>query len=166
MAEDAGTRDMNENPSRHAYATPESAARSQEPLETAANEPGVEEPHVSRSAYRPDEPKPFVRERAPHHTQPPVNDLQADDAEQDYSYESSYTYSRRGPITSHTYRRSRSNVKRAKQELKYGQYLSVPKGSREIFGTRDRVHRKQMVAAGVAVVAIVVIILLVLLMPH
>ena len=57
---------------------------------------------------------------------------------------------------------SRSNVKRAKQELKYGQYLSVPKGNREIFSSHDRAKRGRLLAIAivVAVVAIVAIIVL------
>ena len=108
--------------------------------------------------------QPFVRERAPRQTAPPVNDLQADDAvSQDYSHETSYTYSRGGPAKkSRTYRRSRSDVRRAKRELKYGQYLSVPKGSREIFGSRDRIRRRQFLAIGIVLAIIVVLVAVIL----
>ena len=122
-----------------------------------------------RPQARPDGDQPFVRQRRPHHTQPPVNDVQADDAiQQDFSYESSYTFSKRGPVggRSHTYRRSRSDMKRAKKTLRSGQYLSVPKGSREIFSSHDRIHRKQMIAVGVAVAAVAIIIFIVVFLQH
>ena len=109
----------------------------------------------------------FVRERRPHHTQPPVNDMQLDDApESAYAHESSYTLSPRRPVSSRTYQRSRSDVSRVKKELKYGQYLSVPKGSREIFGSRDKVRHRQLTVAVVALVAIAIVVALFYLLPH
>lgn len=110
---------------------------------------------------------PFVRERRPHISQPPVNDVQADDTlEHNYSHESGYTLSNHRPMSSRTYRRSRSDVTKVKKELKYGQYLSVPKGSREIFGTHDRTRHRQMVVICVAVVIVVVIVAVYLLMQQ
>lgn len=112
----------------------------------------------SRSA---DRRQPFVRQRAPHLTQPPVNDVQVDEEiGRDYPHESSYTLSSRHPLGSRTYRRSRSNVSRVKQQLKYGQYLSVPKGNHEIFSSRDRVRRHQLTVAVVAAAIIVAVIVL------
>lgn len=108
----------------------------------------------------------FVRQRAPHRTQPSVDDLQIDDAYgKSFNHDTSYTLSRR-PMAGSTYRRSRSSVSRAQKELRYGQYLSVPKGSHEIFGKRERIRRRQIAVAVIAIVAIVVVIAIFLSMPR
>lgn len=108
----------------------------------------------------------FVRQRTPHRTQPAVNDLQLDDAyDKGYSHDTSYTLSHR-PVVGSTYRRSRSGVSKAQKELRYGQYLSVPKGGHEIFGKRERIRRRQIAVAVIAVVAIVVVIAIFLAMPR
>lgn len=115
----------------------------------------------------PSQSQPFVRARAPHQTQTPVNDIQDDDAiKQEYSYDTSFTYSKHTPIEGRTYRRSRSNMRKAKQELKYGQYLSVPKGNREIFGSHDRIRRRQMLAIGIAIVIIILILIFFVILSH
>ena len=147
----------------------------------SATEPGTagteapETPHVpaaapaetANGAERQDPRPPFVRERRPHRTQPPVDDIQADEAlAHEYSHESGYTMSNHRPVSSSTYRRSRSDMSKVKKELKYGQYLSVPKGSREIFGSHDKVRRHQIQVAVIALVAIVVVIALFLLTQH
>lgn len=108
----------------------------------------------------------YVRQRTPHLTQPPVDDLKADEAyDHGFSHESSYTLNRRH-IPGGTYRRSRSQISRAQKELRYGQYLSVPKGSHEIFGKRERIRRKQIAVVVIAIVAIVVVVAIFLSMPR
>lgn len=103
----------------------------------------------------------YTRPRRPHKTIEAVNDLDADESyERGYAAETSYTVSSHGPIGSHTYRKSHSDISHVKRELKYGQYLSVPKGNREIFGGRDRRHR-QIIGVGVVAVAIIVLVLVV-----
>lgn len=111
-------------------------------------------------------PQAYVRPRTPHKTQPPVNDIQADEkVEHNYSHDSSYTLSSRSPITSRTYRKSRSQVSHVKKSLKYGQYLSVPKGSREIFGSREQLRKKHLLVALIIVLAIAAVALIVMFMP-
>lgn len=125
---------------------------------------GDNRPHPAGEARHHAEP--FVRERRPHHTQPPVDDLQDDDLlENDYATESGYTLPNRRPMSSRTYRRSRSNVSKVKKELKYGQYLSVPKGSREIFSSRDRTRHRQLMVAAIAAVAIAIVVIVFLVLP-
>lgn len=106
----------------------------------------------------------YVRTPRPHKTQPAVDDFQApEQSPQDvaYTHESSYTLSSRNPIQSRSYRKARSDQAKVRQELKYGQYLSVPKGSREIFSSRERQATKRRVVIGIIAVAIVVILLLI-----
>ena len=103
--------------------------------------------------------RPYVRPRRPHKSLAPVNDVEADESfERDYAAETSYTLSSRGPMASHAYRKSRSDISHVKRELKYGQYLSFPNGSREIFGGHDRKRRQVMAVGVIALVAIVLVI--------
>ena len=113
-------------------------------------------PHDQRPA--------FVREPRHHISQPPVNDLQADDTfESQYSHESGYTLSNRNRISRGAYRSAQSQETKVKQELKYGQYLSVPKGSREIFGSRERQRRRTIATATAVVAAIAIVVIIVVL---
>ena len=104
----------------------------------------------------------FVREPRHHKTQPPVNDVQADETyDNQYSHESGYTISNRNRLSRGMYRNARSQETKVKQELRYGQYLSVPRGSREIFGSRERQQRRTIAAIAIAVAIVAVIVLLV-----
>lgn len=104
----------------------------------------------------------YVRERARHVSQPPVDDMQADEAiESSYTYETGYTLQKRGLGGRGAYRRAQSQQNKIRQELKYGQYLSVPKGSREIFGSRESEHKKKVAITAVVVIAVVVILLII-----
>lgn len=104
----------------------------------------------------------YVREPARHVSQPPVDDMQADEAiESSYTYETGYTLQKRGLGGRGAYRRAQSQQNKIRQELKYGQYLSVPKGSREIFSSREDERKKKIAIAAVLVIAIVVILLIV-----
>ena len=113
---------------------------------------------ASRPARRPA----YVRKPRPHRTQPPVNDVPVDDEiGRGYAYDSSYTVHGRGHLRSGAYRRARSSEAKVRQELKYGQYLSVPKGNREIFSSRGASHKKRLaiVIVAIALLATLVIVL-------
>ena len=124
-------------------------------------EPTIETQQPEDGPQGPEQRPAFVREPRHHISQPPVNDVQADDTFQtQYSHESGYTLSNRNRISRGAYRGAQSQETKVRQELKYGQYLSVPKGSREIFGSRERQRRRTIgvAAAVVAVIAIIVIV--------
>lgn len=105
----------------------------------------------------------YVRQPTPHRRQPPVNDLKADEAyENNYSFDSSYTLKNRVTSSRGVYRHSRSQQEKVRQELKYGQYLSVPKGNREIFGSHEKEQKRRIAIIGIAVIAVIAILLIVL----
>ena len=114
-------------------------------------------------AVEPPSPRPaYVREPRHHKSQPPVNDVQADETyDNQYSHESGYTLSTRNRMSRGAYRSARSQETKVRQELKYGQYLSVPKGSREIFGSREHQQRRTIATAAVVVAVVALIVLLV-----
>lgn len=111
---------------------------------------------------------PYVRQPRPHTSQGAVDDLATDTptsttpTEPTYSHDSSYTLNSRTPIQSRSYRKARSNQMKFSQGNKYGQYLSVPKGNREIFASREQQARKRKAVIGIVVVAVLVIALIVL----
>ena len=105
----------------------------------------------------------FVREPVPHVTQPAVDLMDEDDTEGaiDYAHESGFT-TRRGPVLSGAgYRRSRADEKRFKKDLRYGQYLSVPKGRRDLFSSKRQTQRRRVTMALAAVIALAVVALVV-----
>lgn len=128
----------------------------------SAEEPGAD---VACEAPRAARRQPaYVRKPRPHRTQPPVNDVTADDEiGRGYAYDSSYTVSGRAGLRSGAYRRAHSSEAKVRQELKYGQYLSVPKGSREIFSQHNGARQKRVVA--VAAVIVVLVVLIIMLWP-
>lgn len=128
--------------------------------QASANGPAPETPAEHAPAQRPA----YVREPRYHKSQPPVNDIQADETyDNQYSHESGYTLSSRTGMSRGMYRGARSQETKVRQELKYGQYLSVPKGSREIFGSRERQQRRTIITVAVAVAVIAIVVLLVVL---
>ncbi len=104
----------------------------------------------------------YERAHPRHVSQPPVNDVEADDAlESSYGYETGYTIQKRGLGGKGAYRRAQSQQNKIRQELKYGQYLSVPKGNREIFGSRENERKKKLTIAAVIIVALIIVALIV-----
>ena len=103
----------------------------------------------------------YTRPRRHHVTQPPVNSLAEDDLEKEYVHDSNFVNGR-GPIGDRAYRRSRQDIATLKRDSPYGQYLSVPKGRRQIFASRERRRRLKAVLALFVVVAILVAVALVL----
>ena len=111
---------------------------------------------------RPEKPA-YVREPHPHVSQPPVDDMQADETyETSYTHDTGFTTQKRGIASQGAYRRAQKQELKVRQELKYGQYLSVPKGNREIFGSREDARKKRVLVGVVIAIAIVAIALIVL----
>lgn len=111
---------------------------------------------ASRRASRP-EPREYHRPATPHRTMPPVDDLAEDDLEAQINYVHDTDYANRSldPLSSREYRRNRSELSKAQKDLKYGQYLSVPKGRRAIFARQERVRRIKTIVAAVLLVAVI-----------
>ncbi len=132
------------------------------PREAPREDAAQPAPAPRRAAHASGRPA-YVHEPRHHRTQPPVNDVQADDTfEHQYAHDSSYTLSSRSPISRGAYRRARSSETKIRQELKYGQYLSVPKGNREIFASHDRTRRNRLLVVCAVVVVIAIVALIVL----
>lgn len=142
--------------------TPQVAAAADEQLGDAfAPEAPVASPFADDAApagpSRHDRPA-YERAQPRHVSQPPVNDMEADETlESSYGYETGYTIQKRGLGGKGAYRHAQSQQNKIRQELKYGQYLSVPKGNREIFGSRENERKKKLAVAAVIIVALIVI---------
>ena len=126
------------------------------PPTTGHPRPQTAAPHSGySSSYRePSNPRgAYVREPVPHRTQAAINRMDEDDFESsiDYSHESGYTTRRGSAFSGSGYRRSRADEQRFKKELKYGQYLEVPKGRRDLFASQ-----KQQRARTAAILAVLV----------
>lgn len=107
----------------------------------------------------------YVRQPRHHTTMPAVDDFRVEpDVDPAVAHDSSFTFNNRVPIQaqSRSYRRARSEQAKLSQSNKYGQYLSVPKGSREIFASRERQSAQRKAIIGIIVAAIIVILLVVL----
>ena len=76
----------------------------------------------------------------------------------DYAHESDYTTRRGSMLSGAGYRRSRSDERRFKEGLKYGQYLEVPKGRRDLFATKKQQRNRRVAIACIAVVAVAVVV--------
>jgi hypothetical protein len=99
----------------------------------------------------------YHRPATPHRTMPPVDDLAEDDLEAsiNYVHDTDYANGSLNPLESREYRRNRSELSKAQKDLKYGQYLSVPKGRRAIFARQERVRRIKTIVAAVLLVAVI-----------
>lgn len=107
------------------------------------------------------EREPFVRDPVPHRTQPAVDLLEEEEAESavDFSHESDFTTRRGSVLSGGGYRRSRADEKRFKKDLRYGQYLSVPKGRRDLFASKRQMQQRRLALVAIAVVVVVVLVL-------
>lgn len=101
---------------------------------------------------------PYVRPRTPHRTVEPVDDLDQDDALAEVTHDSEFVVGARSPLSGRGYRRSRNEMGRLNRDLQYGQYLSIPKGRRAIFASRERKRRIKSVIALVLLVAVLAIV--------
>ena len=102
---------------------------------------------------------PYVRQRPAHRSVGTVSDY--DDAGEvaptQMAHDSGYT--NRGSLMSGgAYRRSRSDAKKLRRDLHYGQYLEIPKGRRDIFVKRERTTRIKTFLALVVVVVVLAVV--------
>lgn len=105
----------------------------------------------------------YTRPRAPHKTQPAINDDAADGTYSPEGYAHDSNIAIGGGVLSggHSYRRARKS-RSSMQQGRYGQYLEVPKGRRSIFASRDRMRRRRSLFSIIAVILVFVIIAIVI----
>lgn len=109
----------------------------------------------------------YVRQPRPRANQGTIDDVAqspaagASESDPITTHDSSFSVGNINPLKSRSYRKARSDQAKIRQELKYGQYLSVPKGNREIFASRERQAWQRRAIIGIVIVAIVVIVLLI-----
>lgn len=111
-----------------------------------------EEQHSTHSQAR------YVRPRTPHRTVEPVNDLEQDDALAEVTHDSDFTVGTLNPLSGRGYRRSRNDMNRISRDLHYGQYLSIPKGRRAIFASRERKRKIKSIVALVVLIMMLAIV--------
>ena len=105
----------------------------------------------------------YTRPRAPHKTQPAINDDAADGTYSPEGYAHDSNIAIGGGVLSggHSYRRARKS-RSSMQQGRYGQYLEVPKGRRSIFASRDRMRRRRSLFSIIAVIPVFVVIAIVI----
>lgn len=135
--------------------------RTSEPSETESVENPLLDDYSSQSLPTSSTHGSYVRRRSPHHSQPPVDDLEQDDFYTMAAASDSNFTAKGSVVNGQGYRRSRSTMPQVKN-MKYGQYLEVPKGRRSIFESPEqRKHRRNLlIVAGVLVIILVIIIFL------
>jgi hypothetical protein len=101
-------------------------------------------------------PAMFVRAPRQHVSQAPIDDLDEDEFEAsiDYSHESNYTRRNLNPFEGSGYRRSRNDAAKFTKDLKYGRYLEVPKGRRDLFSAKRRHKTSNHHLLAVALIAV------------
>lgn len=105
----------------------------------------------------------YTRPRAPHKTQPAINDDAADGtySPEGYAHDSNIAIGGGMLSGGHSYRRARKS-RSSIQQGRYGQYLEVPKGRRSIFASRDRMRRRRSLFSIIAVILVFVVIAIVI----
>ncbi len=113
---------------------------------------------------------PYVRKTRPRKTQEAINDLEQDDTyAQGFTHDSNVTVGGRNPLSGTVYSRSRGSMPQLQRDLHYGQYLSIPKGKRQIFSSRERsaaVKSRAITAIILIVLAIIAILAWMLIQRH
>jgi hypothetical protein len=112
----------------------------------------------SSDSYR----TPYVRRQRPRRTQEAINDLEVDESyAQSFTHDSNVTVKGRNPLSGSVYSRSRANMPQLQRDLHYGQYLSIPKGRRQIFQSRDRTAaiRTRAITSLIIVVLIIIAVI-------
>lgn len=102
----------------------------------------------------------YVRPRTYHRSAEPIDDLAyAEDQafEASVVHDSDFTIGSRNPFSGKGYRRSQREMPQLRQDLKYGQYLSIPKGRRSIFQSRERQQRIRSVVGLIIVIALLAV---------
>lgn len=109
----------------------------------------------------------YVRQPRPRANQGTIDDVapvaqpSASESDPTITHDSGFSVSNINPLQSRSYRKARSDQAKIRQELKYGQYLSVPKGNREIFASRERQALQRRAIIGIVLIAVVIILLLI-----
>lgn len=99
-------------------------------------------------------------------TQPPVNDFDnVDVLGKDLPHESAYT-SRGGAFSGRAYRKSRAKMPKLQRNLKYGQYLEIPKGQKSIFQSPEIRRRNRFIRLTALVITLLVIALVIWIALH
>jgi len=88
-----------------------------------------------------------------HVTQGAIDDLAVDEVQSDYVHESSYVTGSKA-LGDRAYRRSSKDIQAMQKGSPYGQYLSVPKGRKQIFASQERKRRIKSVLALILVLAV------------
>ncbi len=101
--------------------------------------------------------KAFSHEPKPRKTQPPASVTSEDFATTDYAQSTNFTAKGAPRVDDGGYRRSRSGEKRMKENLRYGQYLEVPKGKQPIFREQRR-SRGPVLAIAIILVVVAVVL--------
>ena len=99
------------------------------------------------------EPARFERPARPRKTAEPINDM-SETGSVDAVYVSDSPYTGKGMADS-SYRRSRSGMNQLRRDLHYGQYLEIPKGRRDIFRRKERLHNAGAIIGALFVLAAV-----------
>ena len=89
-------------------------------------------------------------------TQPPASAAPEDLAPEDYAQSTGYTYKSRQP-KDRGYSSSRKEGRKLKENLRYGQYLEVPKGDQAIFSPQRSRLRTALIVIGI-LIAIAIIV--------
>ncbi len=114
------------------------------------------------SDAEPETRTPYVRKPRPRKTQEAINDLEEDETyAQGFTHDSNVTVGSRNPLSGTVYSRSRQKMPQLQRDLHYGQYLSIPKGKRQIFSSRERsaaIKSRALTAAIILVLIVVTII--------
>lgn len=99
----------------------------------------------------------FVRPARPRRTVEAIDDFAVDDADS-YTHDSDFTNDSVVSLGGRGWRRSRSDMGQLQQDLRYGQYLEVPKSRRSIFTSRTNTRGLRTAAAIAVVVAVLAVI--------
>ena len=102
------------------------------------------------------ERRPYVPKARPRKTQEAINDLAEDETfATEFTHDSNVTVGSRNPLSGRAYNRSRGGVAQLQRDLHYGQYLEIPKGRRDIFRRKERLHNFGAILAAIVVLAAV-----------
>ncbi len=128
---------------------------------TTVPDPAVPEvdPQAPAQAQAQPQPAPYVRQRPAHRNVGTVSDYDesGEAAPAQTAHDSGYT-NRGSLVSGGAYRRSRSDAKKLRRDLHYGQYLEIPKGRRDIFVKRERTTRIKTALALIVVIAVLAVV--------
>lgn len=121
------------------------------------------------SSRRGDRRTPYVRKPRPRRTQEAIYDLEQDSSySQGFTHDSNISVGGRHRLSGTVYSRSRGSMPQLQRSLRYGQYLEIPKGRRQIFSSRERsaAIRSRAITAAIVILLIVVAIVAIMLIQQ